>query len=752
MARDERSLRVYLVDHPGGRLSGYLMRKRSWLFDRPPPAAFGSSEEQVLMQLETQLQERLVRGEEDLDRYLWEERFATRRVKVAIHPATMVDKRPVVGRRELPLRISYAWTRTRSGAYRVVLPRFDWWILLEDLDTAGAALSAAVTGALLGSEPKGLYDFRNDGSERVRAHAPRFVRTAAKSESVDPAEAPPPTLSAVADDWIGAAARKKLPRVVGSPRLPGLFPLVQRWPRPSVLLVGEGGVGKTTEVQQLARALMRARREKASTAPRLWATSTERLLAGMVYVGMWQERALAVAEEAARLGDVIYVDRLLPLIRPQSSGSSLMDIFLPALRRGDLSLIAECTPTELSQARRLRPEAIDRFTQLHLSSPPLEEMLPLLEAYAARGERRFHARALRRLIQLQGAYRRDRSFPGKAFRFIDWARTAPELPTALDPAEVEKAFARRTGLPLEIISDARPASGATIADRLREEVIGQDAACAAAGRVLAAFKAGLNPPDRPVGTLLFVGPTGVGKTQLAKRIAAYLFGSADRLVRVDMSEYSVRGASARLLRTGRGVQSLATRVRREPLSVVLLDELEKAAGDTYDLMLGVLGEGRLTDDMGRPVDFRQALVLLTSNLGVRDRPPVGFDAERDAHDYARAVREHFRPELVGRIDQIVPFRSLGHADVRRIVDLELTKICAREGLLRRGITLEVPDTVRDQLADEGHDPTYGARPLRRVLEATLVTPLAVRLAREPTLRNVTFTATGDPDQPLTGPH
>ncbi len=752
MARDERSLRVYLVDHPGGRLSGYLMRKRSWLFDRPPPAAFGSSEEQVLVQLETQLQERLVQGEEDLDRYLWEERFATRRVKVAIHPATMVDKQPVVGRRELPLRISYAWTRTRSGAYRVVLPRFDWWILLEDLDTAGAALSAAITGALLGSEPKGLYDFRDDGSERVRAHAPRFVRTAAKSEPLDPAEAPPPTLSTVADDWIGAAARKKLPRVVGAPRLPGLLSMVQRWPRPSVLLVGEGGVGKTTEVQQLARALMRARREKGSNAPRLWATSTERLLAGMVYVGMWQERALAVAEEASRLGDVVYVDRLLPLMRPQSSGSSLMDIFLPALRRGDLSLIAECTPTELSQARRLRPEAIDRFTQLHLAAPPLEEMLPLLEAYAQRGERRFHTRALRRLVQLQGAYRRDRSFPGKAFRFLDWARTAPDLPNALDPAEVEKAFARRTGLPLEIISDSRPASASTIAGRLREEVIGQDTACDAAGRVLAAFKAGLNPPDRPVGTLLFVGPTGVGKTQLAKRIAAYLFGSPDRLVRVDMSEYSVRGASARLLRTGRGVQSLATRVRREPLSVVLLDELEKAAGDTYDLMLGVLGEGRLTDDMGRPVDFRQALVLLTSNLGVRDRPPVGFDAERDAHDYARAVREHFRPELVGRIDQIVPFRSLAHDDVRRIVDLELEKIRAREGLVRRGITLEVPDAVRDRLATEGHDPTYGARPLRRVLEAALVTPLAVRLAREPTLRDVTFTATGDPDQPLTDPH
>ena len=278
--------------------------------------------------------------------------------------------------------------------------------------------------------------------------------------------------------------------------------------------------------------------------------------------------------------------------------------------------------------------------------------------------------------------------------------------------------------------------------------MGQDAACDAAAGVLAAFKAGLNPPDRPIGTLLFVGPTGVGKTQLAKRIASYLFGSADRLVRIDMSEYAVRGSAQRLLRTGRGVQSLATRVRDQPLSVVLLDEIEKAAGDTYDLMLGVLGEGRLSDDSGRAVDFRQTLVLLTSNLGVRDRPPVGFDAAQDAHDFARAVREHFRPELVGRIDRIVPFSPLGEDALRRIVDLELGRIRAREGLQRRAITLEVPDAVRDQLAREGHDPTYGARPLRRVLEARLVTPLAILLAREPQLQGVTFVATGDPSRPL----
>ena len=367
MSRDDRSLRVYFVTHPGGRLSGYLVRRRSWLFDAPPPSAFGASEIEVLDALETELQARLVRREEDLDRYLWTEEFATRQVTVPIHPATMVDKQPVIGRRQLPLRLTYAWTATESGAYRLMLPRFDWWILLQDLDTASAALGAAITGALLGAEPRDLYDFRSDGTERVQAHRPRFVKAAVKGD--DPgSEAPPPALDSVADDWVRAAGRKKLPRLVGSGQLEHLEAMVRRWPRPSILLIGEGGVGKTSEVQRLARNLVRSRRG-AEDVPGLWATSSERLLAGMVFVGMWQERLLKVIDEASRLGDILYVDRLLPLMAPQSSGASLLDLLLPAMRRGDLSVVAECSAAELSRARRIDPEAVDVFTHQRVAPP-----------------------------------------------------------------------------------------------------------------------------------------------------------------------------------------------------------------------------------------------------------------------------------------------------------------------------------------------------------------------------------------------
>ena len=285
-----------------------------------------------------------------------------------------------------------------------------------------------------------------------------------------------------------------------------------------------------------------------------------------------------------------------------------------------------------------------------------------------------------------------------------------------------------------------------IQERLASAVIGQRQACRQAAQGIAPFKAGLNPPDRPLATLLFVGPTGVGKTELAKQVTRYLFGGADRLIRLDMSEYRVGGAAQRLLQVGPGIRSLAEQVRRQPLSVVLFDEVEKAHPEVFDLLLGLIGEGRLTDTNGRFVDFRMSLIIMTSNLGVRRNEAVGFAAQTGNADFLKAVRDHFRPEFVGRIDQIVPFRHLEPEDVRRIVDLELAKIVQREGLARRGITVVVSDTAKSRLAQLGYDRRFGARPLRRTLESLVVTPIAIRLAAEPSL-SATQIRVGGPGEP-----
>jgi ATP-dependent Clp protease ATP-binding subunit ClpC len=334
---------------------------------------------------------------------------------------------------------------------------------------------------------------------------------------------------------------------------------------------------------------------------------------------------------------------------------------------------------------------------------------------------------------------RDSAFPGKAVRFLDWiaASQDPADTTArtLSPREVSSRFARFSGIPEELIADEHAVTPEQLAATLRRSVIGQDAACASAARVLARLKAGLNDPDRPVGTLLFLGPTGVGKTELARAMAAYLFGDPARMIRLDMSEYMFAGSGQRLLAVGHGAQSLATKVRERPLSLVLFDEIEKAHPEVFDLLLGMLGEGRLTDAFGTSVDCRMTVVVMTSNLGVSESRAVGF-GEGSAGDSAiRAARRHFRPEFFNRLDQVIGFNALTPVDVLKIVDLEIAKAEGRAGLQRRRVKLSVSAGARARLADLGWHPTRGARPLQRVIEERVIAPVAAWLASHPSTRD-----------------
>jgi ATP-dependent Clp protease ATP-binding subunit ClpC len=455
---------------------------------------------------------------------------------------------------------------------------------------------------------------------------------------------------------------------------------------------------------------------------------------------------------------------------------------LPAIEAEELSLIAECHPHEYEQLKTKAPRLLACFHTITIAETPGVAMPGLLRAYQARVNPALGLRpeALRRLVQHLELFRRDTCFPGKGFRLIDWlnqeqghdetqalarkqARSKQsqpptaeangetsddlELPDALEigpdaarqlsAAQASAAFSRYTGLPLELISEDAIAGPELIAERLRIGVVGQDRACSTAARVLARFKAGLDDPERPVGSLFFVGPTGVGKTELAKQLARYMFGAAERMIRLDMSEYMLPGSAQRLLAVGPGVQSLAEKVRQQPLSLILLDEIEKAHAEVFDLLLAVLGEGRMTDDAGSLIDFRMTVIVMTSNLGVSERGPAGFggqDEDAAARSFDAAVRRHFRPEFFNRIDFVVPFRNLGPDDIRRIVDLELAQMQARTGLSRRGLRLEVSAAARATLADWGWHPTRGARPLKRVLEEQVMAPLAVLLARQPALR------------------
>ncbi len=589
-------------------------------------------------------------------------------------------------------------------------------------------------GALHGASPRWLYDFRDQVQERVLEWRPeRLVEQRARPGAGDDL-AELPELSRVADEWVRRARRKKLPLVVGQDDVSELVTqLLLEAPQP-VVLVGPPGVGKTAAMRKVA-----ARLAKSDGAPRLWATSAERILAGMVYLGMWQERCLALVEELARDGDYLYAGRLSELCRPLGGGGSVADALEGAIVDRNIGFVAECSEAELVHCRRAQPTLVNACRVVHLHEAKSDRMLELMQTYQLRirSPRVIAPRGLGRAVRLLDRYVTATRFPGKGFAFLDWLSREGSGSRArtLDPDDVTRAFADYTGLPVELISDAHSATADAIASRLKRGVVGQDHACAVSGRVLARFKAGMSDPGRPLGALFFVGPTGVGKTELAKQLARYMFGDASRMARFDMAEYGHRGASRRLLDVGDGVVSLATKLAAQPLSLVLFDEIEKAHPEVHDLLLAVLDEGRLTDVDGRLVDARMALFVMTSNLGAGAAPRVGF-GDAKSETYLGAVRAHFRPELFGRIDHVVPFRHLAPEDVARIVDLELAKVRERPGFLRRGITLEVASDVRAWLADRGYHREWGARPLRRLIEEMVVSPAAIALARDPSLSGV----------------
>jgi len=512
----------------------------------------------------------------------------------------------------------------------------------------------------------------------------------------------------------------------------------------SLLLVGRPGVGKTALVHEIARRISLGQAPPALAGRRVFAMSANELIAGAQYTGMWQDRLRRLVDQARRTRAIVAMGDPVAIVdagRWSQSDNNASRYLRPYVESGDITIVCECTEEQLAAAQKKEPSFVDAFHRIDVPEPTRTETTQITRAAADRLAEAAGVEvdddAIAAAVELTQRFEPYRSFPGKCVRLLeDAVRERPDGVRRIDREVVTEAFARRTGMPLSLLSDVVPLSLDEVRRYFEARVLGQPDAVAAMTDVIAIVKAGLTSPDKPLASFFFVGPTGVGKTELAKAVAEFLFGSRDRVLRLDMGEYASHDAVAKLIGTAWGAEGVLTRlVRQQPFCVVLLDELEKAHPSVFDALLSALGEGRLTDASGRTADFRNAIVIMTSNLGAARAATagvgfgsVGGDAQ---HRYVEEAERFFRPEFFNRIDRIVVFHSLTNDIVRRIARRELDQLLEREGVVRRGLRVEVDDAVVEHVAAVGFHPRYGARPLQREIEQTVIGPLAHALLRRP---------------------
>jgi ATP-dependent Clp protease ATP-binding subunit ClpA len=534
--------------------------------------------------------------------------------------------------------------------------------------------------------------------------------------------------------------------------------------RRSVLLLGNANIGKTAVLHEVISRIAHKQAPEALHGARIVSVSTGVVLVGTKYLGEWQTR-FGELLEAIKSGKRIflYIEDLWALRdagRASDKSDGFSTFLRPFLERQDIVVLGESTPDNYSGAgygtRALADDLslMKLFNIITLEEPDRDATKAILASVARDLQRAHKVRieniAIERALELTRRFLPYQAFPGKATHLLSEAARFRDDTSPDDKGKPQKqpqagardfivtadlvsaTFSRLTGLPEKIISDTIPLAQEEIHDYFNERVIGQEEAVNTVADVVTLVKAELNDPSRPLGVLFFVGPTGVGKTELAKTLAEYLFGSKDKLIRLDMSEYKT------ILSVPDLTAQLTEKQRRQSFSVLLLDEIEKASPPVFDLFLQVFDDARLTDSSGRSVDLRNTIIVMTSNIGTElsGNRGLGFLESSDRKDerrqqVMRAVEEYFRPEFINRLDKIVVFRPLGVDEMRRIARRELGKALLREGVLRRNILLDFREEVLDAIVRAGFSETYGARPLQRAIREEVLLPLARRIAAQP---------------------
>ena len=602
-----------------------------------------------------------------------------------------------------------------------------------------------------------------------------------------------PHLAEFSRDLTEDALNDKLDPLVGrNDEIERVVQILCRRTKNNPVLIGESGVGKTAIVEGLAQRIVRGEVPMFLEHKRILSLDLSLVVAGTKYRGQFEERLKQIMRELADNPQyIVFIDELHTLVGAGSAEGSLdaANILKPALSRGEIQCIGATTPAEFRRSIEKDRSLERRFQAVKVVPPNETEAIEILEGvrerYDAFHQVRYTREAIEYAVLQSSRYIPDRFLPDKAIdvldeagarvklrahreqddpknwlpqSFADYARppltfgsfapfNAPEPePELVMLAEVtrddiEEVIARWTGIPITSLKEEEMQKLLRIEIELHERIISQRAAISALARAIRRSRAGLKNPQRPVGSFLFLGPTGVGKTEVARSLAEFLFSSERSMIRLDMSEFMEKHSVSKLIGSPPGYVGheeggqLTERIRRAPYSVVLLDEIEKAHPDVFNILLQVFEDGMLTDSLGNAVDFKHAIIVMTSNIGARfiqKRGMMGFQSATDAsrekleEQVMTSVRQTFNPEFINRLDEIIIFEELTDPDLLEIVQLQVEHL--NRTIASRGLAVALTAEAKQWLVDKTcGDRSYGARPLRRALQKYVEDPLSEAL-------------------------
>jgi ATP-dependent Clp protease ATP-binding subunit ClpC len=604
-----------------------------------------------------------------------------------------------------------------------------------------------------------LLDFLDDSDSEIDIRLPGSLRGMGRPDTAgEPHAYPTPMLDKYGRDLVEQASNGKIgPAIAREDEMRAVARTLARNRKNNPLLLGDAGVGKTAVVEGLAYAIYDGTAPPSLLNKRIVQIEIGTLVAGTSLRGQFEERLIGIVDEIRNSGNcILFIDELHTIVGAGDTIDSNLDaanILKPALARGEIMCIGATTHEEYRRAIAQDPALDRRFRTIDIEEPSVENAIAILGGQQTRLEEHhgvvIRSETLEAAVRLAVRYMPDRHLPDKALDLLDEActrviiRAMPldkeieqDAPNDVRVSDVAAVLSEWTGIPVSELTTDEKHRLARLEDSLMERVIGQDEAVNAVASAIRTARAGLSDPSRPIGVFLFLGPSGVGKTELARTLAQVMFGSEEAMLRLDMSEFHDSHTVARLIGSPPGYKDnmrggqLTDNLRRRPYCVVLLDEVEKAAPEVFDIFLQVFDEGRISDAHGRRVDARHAVFIMTSNIGTLEGgKSLGFNGNMADHaDYSGYLKQFFRPEFINRLDDIITFRPLSYDTLVRIMDRQLTEL--HERLTSQRLQLQLTDDARELILEIGHDPVHGARPLRRAIERLLTRPLSARIMED----------------------